>query len=371
DKEEVLKSLLPVHRDILSTDRYPMIDGADSTDFILEKTRRDLRVTEDEVARLDGEISGLKGVLEQEAPVQPTLLLTPKRVQERAQLQAKVDAVALQALTKEARLAALQAKRESLLASYETCKSQWQTVVDTCPACQQGLSADRLSKLREIAKEHNALVRMQMDELIRQGQAVKAQIEALVQREAEAPSDALEKAKLAQYQVDEQQDRRALADYEARYAVRRRAQARIKEAQQALSLATRRISELRRRIEALDAYRNAYIRLQHERLKDTFTHVRIELVDANRETGEVRSVFRIFWKGRPYRTLSQSEKMRCDVEIGRVIASARNETMPVFVDNAEAVEHLFAEVFSGQVIAASVDDCPLTIEGLVEKKVSA
>lgn len=371
EKKDVLPSLLPDQRDILSTDRYPMIDGVDGLDFILEKTRRELRATEEAATRLQGEIYALDGVLEQELPVQPNLLLTPERREERAHLQAQVDAKAQVASTKAARLAALHAKRESLLAAYETCKAQWQLVADTCPTCQQGVPADRLSKLRLAATAHNTKLRQQMEELIGQGQAIKAQLEALRSKSDDTSSDALLKAKLAQIQIDEQRDFRAIAEFEARCAVRRRAQLRVKEANQALSSALRRQTELREQLVALDAYRFAYLRLQHERLQEAFTHVRIELVDANRETGEIRSVFRILWQGRPYRTLSQSEKVRCDVEIGRVIAHARRETMPVFVDNAEAVEDLFAEAFSGQVIAAYVDDCALTVESLANKRVSA
>ena len=89
-------------------------------------------------------------------------------------------------------------------------------------------------------------------------------------------------------------------------------------------------------------------------------------MDVNKETGEVRETFRIEWKGRPYRLLSYSEKIRCDIEIGRALAQAKGEAMPVYVDNAESVQRLMDETFSGQVITAYVADGPLTVSKMPE-----
>jgi len=371
-KEDVIRRLQPDHRDILATHRYPMVDGVESLDFILEKTRREIRNCEDEQVRLEGEIRGLESVLTQDAPIAPTPLITRARQSEKDRLQAIVDAKVIDAATKEAQIATLGIQRASLRTAYEACKAQWQTVEANCAACGQSLQPDRMQTLRDTVEVKNDALRQQMDELIAQGNAVKAKLERLQHTTTTTDKpDALTQATLAQFSLDEQKDRRASAEYEAKREVRKQAQSRVKEAKQALALEAVRVKELKTRLQALEEYRFEYIRMQHEALHERFTHVRIDLVDANRETGEVRSVFRILWKGRPYRTLSQSEKIRCDVEIGRVMAAAREETMPVFVDNAESVQRLFGEAFSGQVIAAYVDQCELRIESLDDVRASA
>lgn len=371
-KEEVLQALSKNHRDILSGDQYPMVDGLLSLDYLLSKTRHDLRQSEDEQVRLEGEICALQGVLTKEIEPKPVRYLTPERVQENAQLEAKVDAALQAAATSQARLSTLEAKRSSLKATYDACRSQWQKVIDACPTCHQKLSVRQLAEMRQGAQAKNARLRRQMNDLIGQGQLLKEQIAKLTSESAASPDvDALTKAKLAQYKIDEDRDRRAQATYAAECQVRMRAQTRIKEAQHMHDKAKMRSAHFARLVDALIAYRLKYILLQHDRLQAAFTDVSIELTDANRETGEIRQVFRILFKGRAYRMLSQSEKIRCDLEIARVIARAKKETMPVFVDNAESIEHLFGEVFFGQVIATYVADCPLTIERLEETKVSA
>ncbi|QRF24822.1 hypothetical protein FY534_13640 (plasmid) [Alicyclobacillus sp. TC] len=53
------------------------------------------------------------------------------------------------------------------------------------------------------------------------------------------------------------------------------------------------------------------------------------------------------WNDKPYRTLSTSERVRCDLEISRT-AHGRLPYGSVagYVDNAESVEHLEMETFA-------------------------
>ncbi|HZG60188.1 MAG TPA: hypothetical protein VEY68_06915 [Anoxybacillus sp.] len=58
------------------------------------------------------------------------------------------------------------------------------------------------------------------------------------------------------------------------------------------------------------------------------------------KSGELRPDFQIFYKNKPYRVLSYSEKIRCMVEISSIIQHFSNRCYPIFLDNLESVTHL-------------------------------
>ncbi|RDE31526.1 hypothetical protein DV713_16110 [Parageobacillus thermoglucosidasius] len=58
------------------------------------------------------------------------------------------------------------------------------------------------------------------------------------------------------------------------------------------------------------------------------------------KNGELRPDFQIFYKNRPYRVLSYSEKIKCMIEISSIIRYFSNISYPIFIDNLESVTHL-------------------------------
>lgn len=372
NREDVIARLNPDHQSALSVKRFPMIGGVESMDFLLEKTRREIRDLETELTRLDGEIRGIDGIMNEADPVEPVRKITPERRIEHHKMQKIAEEETVRFASRDANLAALRSQLVNLRTAYDSCKAQWQQKMDVnCVSCGQRLPLEKVESIRVKAEANNAKLRKQMDEHIAKGNRVKQERMALEGVDVSKP-DAMTQARLAQFQLDEEADRRAATEYAVKRAMLDRAKARSGDARQTRASEEKRIVELRLRIQALDEYRFEYTRMQNERLNANFTHVRIDLVDANRETGEIRSVFRIHHKGRWYRALSKSAKIRCDIEIGRVIALARGEKMPVFIDNSESVQDLFGEAFSGQVIAAYVDQGLLKVETLDgEQAVSA
>ena len=78
------------------------------------------------------------------------------------------------------------------------------------------------------------------------------------------------------------------------------------------------------------------------------------------KNGELRSDFQITYKNRPYRVLSNSEKVRCVLEIIAMINKYTQNDYPIFLDNLESVTQL--EAPETQVITATVKKgIPLTL----------
>lgn len=89
------------------------------------------------------------------------------------------------------------------------------------------------------------------------------------------------------------------------------------------------------------------------------TDTKIELYK-QLKTGELRSDFQIIYKNRPYRVLSNSEKIRCILEIISLLNNRSPFTYPIFLDNLESVTHLTPP--NTQVITAMVKKgVPLTL----------
>ena len=88
----------------------------------------------------------------------------------------------------------------------------------------------------------------------------------------------------------------------------------------------------------------------------SFQHVNIQVVEEGKS-----SFFKITYKGRAVRRISHSERIRCDLEIGRVLAQAHGKLIPVFVDEAQSIQNLLDENIGRQILMVSVFAGPLTV----------
>ncbi|WP_147532255.1 AAA family ATPase [Bacillus marasmi] len=91
------------------------------------------------------------------------------------------------------------------------------------------------------------------------------------------------------------------------------------------------------------------------------THTSIELFKVLKN-GELRPDFQICYKNRTYRVLSNSEKIRCVLEIVSLINTFTSYKYPLFLDNMEGVTHLEPPE-DIQIITATVKKgVPLTLK---------
>ncbi|MHB1681487.1 MAG: AAA family ATPase [Bacilli bacterium] len=358
-KETVMEKLTPEEQEALQG--LPMLGGLDSAELLLGQTRRHIRDNQDELKRQEGELRHITETLAKEQPVKPEPRITPERRVQVESDKALVTKTEQETAQKQNQIAQLTAQKKSLRLSYNTLQASIQTVDATCHTCGQSLPAEKANAIRAKVDAHNAQIKARMQALIDEGNLVKAQFDKWLAVPDVAAVDPVIKARIGQFDLDQEADRLAQASDLAERQMQERAQTSLDRVQADIGKVSTDMERLEQRVKALQAYKFEYVRLQHAQLNAHFTHVKIQLADANKETGEIRSVFHVEWKGAPYRTLSNSERVRCDAEIGRVLAKARGETMPVFVDNAESVQHLFDEVFDGQVLAAYVGLGPLRI----------
>ena len=358
-KETVMEKLTPEEQEALN--ESPMLGGLDSAELLIEQTRRHIRDNQDEQRRLEGELRHITETLAKDQPVKEAPRITPERRVQVESDKALVTKIEQETAQKQNQIAQLNAQKKSLRLSYDALQASIQTVDTTCHTCGQPLPAEKANAIRAKVDAHNAQIKVRMQALIDEGKLVKAQLDKWLAVPDVAAVDPVIKARIGQFDLDEEADRLAQASDLAERQMQKRAQTNLDRVQADIGKVSTDMERLEQRVKALQAYKFEYVRLQHAQLNSHFKHVKIQLADANKETGEIRSVFHVEWKGAPYRTLSNSERVRCDAEIGRVLAKARGETMPVFVDNAESVQHLFDEVFDGQVLAAYVGLGPLRI----------
>ncbi len=80
----------------------------------------------------------------------------------------------------------------------------------------------------------------------------------------------------------------------------------------------------------------------------------LKLVEALKESGEVRDVFKLIYDGRDYVQLSLSERVRCGLEVVELLTKLSGRSYPLFVDNSESLCDLGAVQLAGQLILTRV-----------------
>lgn len=350
-KEEVLSRMSPEEAELLARDKFTM--GIDSIDFVAKKIRDDIDEFERELIHAEGEMSVYTRVLEEGPPKPFESQVSDADRAEYEAAQREILKADMESNDRESRLLELRPEYARLQQKYRDILKNPPNKETHCYTCGQPLAADKVSAVHEKAlREHQD----KLAEVVREGQKVRAELERLQQPTNRPILD--ERLQQLVQRVEHQinSERQLQIEHAAAIKSYQQAKDNISQLEKQIEHDQRNLDAFKRKLKILQTFRFEYVRAQHEKLNGLFENVRIHLVDANRETGEIRESFRIEWKGRPYRLLSFSEKVRCDLEIGRVLSWAKGEEMPVYVDNAESVQNLFGETFGGQVIAAYVAD---------------
>ena len=97
--------------------------------------------------------------------------------------------------------------------------------------------------------------------------------------------------------------------------------------------------------------------------------VNIELFKIVKSTGEIKDAFNISYKGKEYNLLSNSEKVLVSIEISEMLNSCLEESIPLFIDNAECI--LNVPRINNQLILAKVSDGPIRLRYEEENKTTA
>lgn len=358
--EDVLNQLSEMERELLKNTKFGM--GVDSAELLTKKYRDEIRERQEETSRLDGEARAYQDIIKQGPPQMPQDSVTPEERQQYEQAKVRLATSPMAAEERKRQRDLLVQQRDTMRKTFKTLRD---SLVDVnklaCPTCGQKLPEENA---KTIMANKNAPIEERLQELTSEGSQLNDEISRLEYLQV---SDVEDLSQLQQI-IDDvdakmQTDTDARATYAAQLKLYERAQQSIQEIEKDRAGEENMLFNLQEQVKALNAFKAAYVRLQHDKLNSHFKHVTIQLMTHNKETGETRADFTVMWKKKPYKTLSHSEKIRCDIEIGRVISAPRLEAMPVFVDDAESVQDLWSEQFSGQVIAAYVwFDSALVVE---------
>lgn len=367
-KEDVLARMTSDSVELLAHDKFVM--GIESVDYAMKRVREEIVEVQKSLTRFEGEMDAYESVIQRGEPSPFVSKITSEMLDqfEAAKREMVKHEAGIQ--NRDSRLQELLAQHTSLADTYRTLKASVSKVDTHCHTCGQKLPADQANKIRQqVALKQNGIQR-NLEQIVTEGKRVKAEIERLKSLPKTPEVDLNLQDFIQQMEKQLRNEQELKIAHEAMTRTYQMATENIAQTKQYMMDEQKQLEAYRRKLKALQDFRFEFVRAQHEKLNGLFEHVRIHLMDWNKETGEIRESFRVEWKGRPYRLLSFSEKIRCDLEIGRVLAEAKGEAMPVYVDNAESVQDLFLEHFNGQVIASYVSDTKLTVKHQVDSQVA-
>lgn len=326
---QVMACLVPSLRALLQHDNIAF--GIDSAKVLEKKVRAEISEHKDELVRLEGEARAFRDILEQGPPS------TAER---------------------DAQVAKLCEQRKTLRSAFRTLRDS--LITDTslpCPTCGQDLPNDKAEAIRQA---RNTPIEERLKEICEQGDRLSKSIERL--QMISIASEHSGEAVPTKLEAGMRHDEEPLTAYEMQLRQYERANASLQQTEQDKVLIEQELVAHQNKLKAIHAFQSQYVRMQHAKLNSFFENVEIRLQSINQETGEIRDNFAVFFKSTPYKSLCDSDEIRCDVEIGRVLATPRLESLPVFVDDAEGVQDLWSLGFPGQIIAAFVYPCALMVQ---------
>lgn len=90
-------------------------------------------------------------------------------------------------------------------------------------------------------------------------------------------------------------------------------------------------------VEALVEFQATKSRLMMEQIKQYLDKADITLWEIVKSTGEVKPTFELIYDGQPFAGMSNSNRIRCGLEISRLINKITGADYPVYIDNAESI----------------------------------
>ncbi|MCF8568011.1 AAA family ATPase [Alicyclobacillus tolerans] len=362
--EEVMEKLMAHEQKAFAGHKFAM--GYDSVEFFRANVSKELKAEQEERLRVEGQVQAAEETIQAGPPETPVPVVQPEHRQKANTYREYIEK-GKQRKTLEQRLEELQKQKDVIHNTYQVVQATLMALNESCPVCGQGLDERGKKRAKLNLHAHNAPIEHQLKELEKQENALDEKVtqveQALAQIRRLSPEDILkcqnyvERVDAALKKEQEEQTR-----YQVQLEAYEKAKNELEQRRTWLGQQETLIANLQTQLDAVKVYRMRYVQVQQAKLDALFDKVKIVLSKVN-EDGELKDAFQITWNGKFYRTLSTSEKVRCDLEIGRAIAALNKpEPMPVFVDNAEGVQNLFQEHLDRQTIAAYVFDSQLLVQ---------
>ncbi|WP_462413643.1 AAA family ATPase [Neobacillus sp. Marseille-QA0830] len=241
----------------------------------------------------------------------------------------------------------LQAKIKNGQEKLKEFEQAEQLLKDACPTCHQKLPIHQLENIRTLHSDKKKQIYNELE-------ALEIQLET----ERGSYMELSQKKSLLEVEIKEWEDRfpsnQILAqDYRQVMEEIQKIEHQLQDLLAEKSVLSNQLKQIKHQLGQLANQNQVQINKQ-------LIHTRFQLFK-QLKSGELRPDFQITYKDRPYRILSNSEKIRCMLEIISVIYNELNITYPIFLDNLESITHLNPP--DTQIITATVKKgMPLTLK---------
>jgi DNA repair exonuclease SbcCD ATPase subunit len=390
--EEVLSSLDKLFAEKLTKYSSKLID----TNGYLKELRASLRKTEDDKTRSTGsieskrtmlaqivvpnelnfdnvEISGLKDNLEVISELKPSLVDVSTLLEERAKVREEIALLNSKKVELED-TKNLQIEVSELRGQYKSLNTQLKETYklgDFCHCCNQPISeehqatitmgiVEKLSDIEEMAKnktntiteienrnkkiEENFLKELEIvrnrlvqklssldtSEIEKQNHKATEDFERSVSSQKDSIKARMIELEAEQKKVDQNNMQRA-------YLLQQKTtlDANIQTESKDIQKFNASMKEYNILISAVQSFNSKYIDILTKKIEQHLGKVSIVIQEI--KDGEIKECFRLFYEGREYKVLSNSEKIRVGIEIANLIMNCLNIKCPIFIDNAESI----------------------------------
>ncbi len=373
---ELLRQILPkikaeqVKAEMDNADNLKGLDLADPT-ATQKQLRAEIKTTLAEIERMNGSIETLNQIAAKEIP-EADAAINASVLQEQIQgISAQIESA--KASDQQIDVSALEKELGRLRGEYLEIKGEIQEVPTQpssgsnaiCPTCGQNMGGDALEKALAKHEETCKKITAQNDQRIKrlaaitdQAKKVKEQIDdAILQNAvAEKPDPAfLDMLDAERAELQQQINAAMQSNAQRNAAIEQRQEAtnKLMKLEEELKLADADVKQKQLEVDALGEFVDTKARLIGEEIKKHLDRSSINLFEVVKSTGEMKPIFELTFDGQPFAGMSNSNRIRCGLEISNLVNKLTSLDFPVYIDNAEAITQY--EQQPGQVFAAYVE----------------
>lgn len=356
-KEEVMEALDPATREALT-----YLDLIDTNDT-LKSLRADLKAAKENNIHISGQLEEIQSTMKQEIPEEQAFddvelqgLINQKAAMENSQPEL-IDTAELEREITELRF------------GYERKRNEIKVLPvmpsDTCEGCGQQIPdhmrqavIERFNTAMQSAQAMNEATKAEMARIIEEGKQKSAKLGALkLENENRLAGYSKPDTTSIQARISElskQQGDTIFHNAKRNHILASVAHAKVREGEYRKNIEVNNmaIDVLTGEIAAVVSYAAKYAELQINQLSQHLTRTSIKLLDVVKTTGELKPVFKVLYDGKEQNVLSNSERIRCGLEMANLICKLAGLDVPVFVDNAESITHF--DVPERQLFTATV-----------------
>lgn len=235
-----------------------------------------------------------------------------------------------------------------------------------CPTCGQNIGGDALEKALAKHEETCQKITAQNDQRIKrlaaitdQAKKIKEQIDDAILQNAvtEKPDPAfLDMLETERAELQQQINATMQANAQRNAAIEQRQEAtdKLVNLEEELKLAEDDARRKQLEVDALGEFVNTKVRLIGEAIKNHLSRASVNLFEIVKSTGEMKPIFELTFDGQPFAGMSNSNRIRCGLEVSNLVNKLTGLDFPVYIDNAEAITQY--EQQPGQVFAAYVTE---------------